>query len=106
METGAISHKNKKGKHTTRYTNFIKLGTGYIADSPGFSSLEFNFPKEDLAQYFKEFEPYLGTCRFSNCSHISEPDCAIKPQVGENISQERYDRYVTYYDNFDNRYRR
>ena len=101
METGEISHKNKKGKHTTRYTNLIKMGAGYLADSPGFSSLEFNFPKEALEGYFKEFEPYLGQCRFSNCGHISEPDCAIKPQVGERISPERYERYVSYYENFD-----
>ena len=106
METGEISNKNKKGKHTTRYTNFIKIEDGYVADSPGFSSLEFNFPQEELELYFKEFVPHLGQCRFSNCSHISEPDCGIKPQVGISISQERYERYVTFFKEFNNTYKR
>ena len=98
MEIGDISAKNKKGKHTTRHTQLFKGDKGtYIVDSPGFTSLFFENIKEikadNLGFYFKEFEPYLDDCKFGNCSHISEPSCAVREQVGTTIDKNRFDRY-------------
>ena len=71
----------------------------YIVDSPGFTSLFLeHIPAEELQYHFKEFEPYINQCRYTGCSHIHEPDCAIKEQVGVNIRAERYERYVNLYN--------
>ena len=100
METGNLSKKNNRGKHTTRHTQLVKLcENSYIMDSPGFSSLFFDdINAEDLAQYFKEFRPFIDICRFNNCSHIKEPGCEIKAQVKlGHINENRYDRYINLY---------
>ena len=101
MDVGEISQKGKRGKHTTRFSKLIKLGNdataGFVVDSPGFSSLFFNFGKEELASYFKEFTPFMNQCRFGDCNHLQEPGCNIKEQIGNNISQARYERYVNLY---------
>jgi ribosome biogenesis GTPase len=97
LETGEISHKLKRGKHTTRHTELIPLSdaTGYCFDTPGFSSLEIeHIQKNELAPLFKEFHPFLYECRFNNCLHIRETDCAVKAQVGKAISTARYESYV------------
>lgn len=94
---GVISEKGKRGKHTTRSSKLIPLEQGYLVDSPGFSNVSFPFDKHQLAGYFKEFQPYLGACRFGDCSHLNEPDCAIKAQVGIALSTERYARYKQFY---------
>lgn len=80
METGDISRKIERGKHTTRHSELFPLDEcSYIMDTPGFSSLYVNdFEKEDLKMYFREFEPYEGECRFQGCSHIHEPGCRVK----------------------------
>lgn len=96
LETGAVSKKIGRGRHTTRHTEFIPLeiGGGYVIDTPGFSSLEApDVPKEQRAELFKEFRPWLGECNFRNCLHLSEEGCAIKEQVGLTIHPERYSRY-------------
>jgi len=97
MEVGVVSAKGKRGKHTTRYSNLVPFKGGYIVDSPGFTSLFFNFEPLALANYFKEFRPFLDNCRFPNCSHISEPDCGIKEVLGMEISENRYERYKSLY---------
>ena len=80
METGAVSEKIKRGKHTTRHSELIHIGEDtYLMDTPGFSSLFLeNIEKEDLKYYFPEFEPYENTCRFNGCCHIHEPGCEVK----------------------------
>ena len=74
-------------------------------DTPGFSSLFSNeFEKEELKEYFPEFEQYNGTCRFNGCVHINEPDCSVKKALEEGkISQSRYDNYVLMYEELKNK---
>ena len=101
METGSISKKIDRGKHTTRHSEFITIDdNSFIMDTPGFSSLYVNdFEKEDLKYYFREFETYEGKCRFNGCDHIHEPGCAVKEALenGE-IHQIRYNNYVEMYN--------
>ncbi len=100
METGSISRKIARGKHTTRHSELIVLGEdSYIMDTPGFSSLYVNdFEKEELKYCFPEFEPYEGQCRFIGCDHIHEPDCAVKAAVETGkINKVRYDDYTEMY---------
>ncbi|WP_395014522.1 ribosome small subunit-dependent GTPase A [Robinsoniella peoriensis] len=97
METGEISHKIDRGKHTTRHSELIMIEENtYIMDTPGFSSLYIqDFEKEDLKEYFVEFREYEPECRFQGCMHIHEPDCGVKRAVDEGkISRMRYDNYV------------
>ena len=108
METGEISKKIERGRHTTRHAELIQLkGDGYIMDTPGFSSLVIeNLEPEDLKEYFREFECYNGRCKFNGCVHIHEPECFVKEalQAGT-ISQLRYDNYVQLYDELKNKRR-
>lgn len=106
METGAISSKIDRGKHTTRHTELIAIQEDtYILDTPGFSSLGlFDMEKEDLAGFYPEFTEYEKNCRFGGCSHISEPDCRVKDALTEGkISRERYDNYCLLYEELKNR---
>lgn len=100
LKTGEISAKIERGKHTTRHAELMQIEeNSYIVDSPGFTSLFLeHIPSEELQYYFREFEPYLSGCRYTGCSHIHEPDCAVKEQVGENIQTERYERYINLYN--------
>ena len=79
METGSVSRKIARGRHTTRHSELIVLeDESYIMDTPGFSSLYIdNLEKEDLKYCFPEFLPFEGMCRFNGCSHIHEPGCAV-----------------------------
>jgi len=106
METGQISRKIERGKHTTRHTELIAAGTDtYILDTPGFSSLGlFGLEKEQLGKYFPEFAEYEKRCRFGGCAHINEPACGIKDAVAEGrISKMRYDNYCLLYEELKNR---
>ena len=101
METGEISTKIERGKHTTRHSQLIALASNtYIMDTPGFSSLGlFDMEKEDLQQYYPEFAEYEVECKFGGCSHISEPVCGIKEAVkAGRISKERYENYKLLYE--------
>ena len=101
METGAVSEKIKRGKHTTRHTELIAIDKDtYILDTPGFSSLGlFDLEKEDLAGFYPEFVPFERYCRFGGCSHISEPDCGVKEALQESkISPVRYENYCLLYE--------
>ena len=100
LKTGRVSEKIQRGRHTTRDVTLIHTGFGgYIADTPGFSSLEIeNITAEELADFFPEFEPYKYDCRFRGCSHINEPDCCVKTAVSEGkIGATRYESYKQLY---------
>ena len=103
-ETGEISKKLGRGRHTTRSVELLPLSDGgYLADTPGFSALDIErtqpIDKDDLFDCFREFESYFGKCRFSGCSHVHEPNCAIRAAVeaGE-IAPSRYESYVAMYN--------
>lgn len=100
METGEVSEKIKRGKHTTRHSEIFYLGhQTFLFDTPGFSSLDvLSLEKEELELLFPEFAPYLGKCRFTGCSHISEPSCGVKEAVQNGkISKNRYESYTAFY---------
>ena len=100
METGSISEKIERGKHTTRHSELIWIEENtYIMDTPGFSSLYTNdFEKEELKFYFREFEDYEGQCRFLGCDHIHEPGCKVKEALEEGkIHPVRYKNYLEMY---------
>lgn len=101
METGDISRKAERGRHTTRHSELLAMGDGtYIMDTPGFSSLGvFELEKEELAEFYPEFRPYEPECRFQGCSHISEPVCGVKDALAKGlISAERYENYRLLYE--------
>lgn len=100
LSTGTLSAKIERGKHTTRHAELMELfENSFIVDSPGFTSLFFeHILSDDLQYYFREFEPYINNCRFNGCSHVKEIDCAVKEHIGKTISQIRYDRYVSIYN--------
>ena len=101
METGAISKKIQRGRHTTRHSELFHLeGSTYVMDTPGFTSLYIDHVEaQDLKNCFAEFEPYEGQCRFNGCVHIHEPDCAVKEALkAGKISRSRYDNYVIFYE--------
>lgn len=101
METGNISEKTLRGKHTTRHTELFEFDvdgeTSFILDTPGFSSLflpSLN-DQERVGDYYPEFEPYVSSCRFNGCLHDREPDCMVKRAVERgDISSERYENYL------------
>ena len=106
METGSISTKIERGKHTTRHSELIAMEENtYILDTPGFSSLGlFELEKEDLQQYYPEFAKHEKYCRFGGCAHISEPVCGVKDAVenGE-IDKLRYENYKLLYEELKER---
>ena len=106
METGSISEKIERGKHTTRHTEFIPIGEDtFIMDTPGFSSLAvFDMEKEELEQFYSEFDEYRDACRFHGCSHTHEPGCSVKEAIAEGkISKERYENYQLIYEELKNK---
>lgn len=106
METGDISRKIERGKHTTRHSEIFCLGgSSYLMDTPGFSSI-YTCPceKEDLKMYFPEIYEYEGRCRFNGCVHIGEPDCAVKEAVSKgDIGQSRYENYTLFFNEIKDR---
>ncbi len=96
METGEISRKIKRGKHTTRHSEmFCFAENSYIMDTPGFTSLyPGDMDKNELKDYFPEFEAYETECRFQGCVHIGERDCGVKRALSEGrIAASRYENY-------------
>lgn len=103
LETGGISRKLGRGRHTTRQVELFKLCGGYIADTPGFSTVDIGryeiIKKEDIQYCFKEFAPYLNSCKFTSCSHICEKGCSIIEAVNNGkIDKSRYNSYVAMYN--------
>lgn len=106
METGDISHKVERGRHTTRHSELLAMGEKtYIMDTPGFSSLGvFELEKEELAEFYPEFRPFEPDCRFKGCSHVSEPVCGVKTALEQGlISRSRYENYTLLYEELKNK---
>lgn len=103
LATGAISNKLGRGRHTTREAQLFNVCDGYVIDTPGFSSFEFDkteiIKKDDLPYCFREFRKYLGECKFTSCAHVNDKGCKIC-EVVENgeISRIRHENYVTLYN--------
>lgn len=100
METGSISRKIARGRHTTRHSELIRIEEGsYIMDTPGFSSLYVNdFEKGELKLYFREFAAFEWNCRYHGCDHVHEPGCAVKSAVEDGkIHRIRYENYLAMY---------
>lgn len=100
LETGDISKKLSRGKHTTRHVELLEYAQGsYLADTPGFSMLDIpDIPSSELYLYYNEFLSYTDDCKFSDCSHINENKCAVKDAVENNlISKSRYESYKLFY---------
>ncbi len=97
METGDISKKIGRGRHTTRHSELFYMGGGtYLFDTPGFSSLSLGeMEKEELREYYPEFFPYTKECKYLSCLHDREPECAIKEAISHGkIARERYENYL------------
>ena len=101
MQTGSISEKIDRGRHTTRHTELIAMADDtYILDTPGFSSLGlFALKKEELAAFYPEFARYENNCRFAGCAHMSEPVCGVRDAVESgDIPRMRYENYRLLYE--------
>ena len=103
LETGEISDKLGRGRHTTRTVELFKRHGGYIADTPGFSTLDIErfelIRKDELKFAFPEFEEYFGTCRFNSCNHVCEQGCRVIGAVSDGIiPKSRHDSYVRMYN--------
>lgn len=100
LATGEVSKALSRGKHTTRQVTLIQVDDALIADTPGFSSYEvFDFPADELDNYFPEFVAYRQECRFRGCRHLNEPGCAVKAAVSLGaIAESRYNSYKAFYD--------
>ncbi len=105
LATNNISKLLNRGKHTTRHVELYDRDNGYIADTPGFSALDFNhIEKEDLKDYFIEIQAASESCKFRNCNHIKEPHCNVKSEVTERkIAKFRYHHYLQLYNEISNR---
>ncbi|WP_438433547.1 ribosome small subunit-dependent GTPase A [Gorillibacterium sp. sgz500922] len=106
--TAEISTRLGRGRHTTRHVELIPLGSGWIADTPGFSQLDFaELEAEQLAEAFRDFRTYASACRFRGCLHHKEPDCAVRAAVdaGE-LADWRYEHYIQFLTEIKERKRR
>ena len=104
LPTGEVSEKLGRGRHTTRHVELYDLGEDtFVADTPGFSSFDTDqmdvILKEDLQYAFPDFGAYIGKCRFDDCSHRREPDCAVRAALDQGLIQPtRYDSYLKLYE--------
>lgn len=103
LKTGEISDKLGRGKHTTRTVELFKCFGGYVADTPGFSTVDLDryeiIKKDELQHCFPEFEDYIGECKFTSCAHICEKGCAVIEAVENGlISKSRHENYVRMYN--------
>ena len=114
LTTNTISIKIQRGRHTTRHVELYPINDadncGYIADTPGFSLLDFErfnfFDKEDLAYNMREFRDYIGECRYTKCSHTKEEGCAILEAVKDGkISKSRHDSFLEIYASLKNKHK-
>lgn len=103
LETGEISKKLGRGRHTTRHVELLKINNGYIADTPGFSSLDFEtndlIKKDELAFCFPDFSDYIDLCKFSTCAHVNDKGCRLNEAVNNgDVMRSRHESYVTMYN--------
>ncbi len=107
IKTGEISDKLGRGRHTTRQAEIFHVAEGLVIDTPGFSSIDFVddniLLSEDIQYYFKEFNEYIGQCKFTGCAHIGEKGCVICEKVQKGIiSPSRHNSYVSMYNELKN----
>lgn len=103
LETGEISKKLGRGRHTTRYAELFQVAGGYVADTAGFSSLDIErcetIYKEELPACFRDFRPYLDQCRFTSCAHLNDKGCAVVKAVSDGeIAASRHESYKALYE--------
>ncbi len=103
IQTGDISKKLGRGRHTTRHSELYKVGGGYVADTPGFSTVDIEryeiIRKDDLAECFPDFEQFRYNCQFTGCSHVCEKGCAVIEAVNEGkICPSRHKSYISMYN--------
>jgi ribosome biogenesis GTPase len=103
LETGEISRKLGRGRHTTRHVELYHFLNGYIADTPGFSSLDFEtndvIMRDELAYCFPDFKEYIGSCKFTSCSHVNDKGCKIVEAVKNGkISESRHESYIALFN--------
>ena len=105
LETGVISESLGRGKHTTRHVELLPICDGLVADTPGFSSIDFlEIEAVELPKLFPDFLAVAANCRFRECRHLNEPDCAVKQGVAANeIAETRYKNYVQFLEEIENR---
>ncbi|MGM0322377.1 ribosome small subunit-dependent GTPase A [Enterococcus sp. AZ067] len=105
LETGVISESLGRGKHTTRHVELLPICDGLVADTPGFSSIDFlEIEAVELPKLFPDFLEVAANCRFRECMHLNEPDCAVKQGVAANeIAETRYKNYVQFLEEIENR---
>lgn len=105
LETASISESLGRGKHTTRHVELIEIAGGLVADTPGFSSIDFiTIEAKELPKQFPEFLEVAHDCRFRECSHVNEPNCAVKAGVEkEQIALTRYENYLQFLGEIENR---
>ncbi|HLQ70906.1 MAG TPA: ribosome small subunit-dependent GTPase A, partial [Bacillota bacterium] len=105
LKTDEVSERLGRGKHTTRHVELLDVFGGFVADTPGFSSLDFrDIAVEELASCFPEIDALKNKCRFRGCNHYKEPNCAVKEAVKSgSIMSFRYEHYVRFYEEFKNR---
>ncbi|MBQ9735762.1 MAG: ribosome small subunit-dependent GTPase A [Clostridia bacterium] len=102
LETGALSEKTARGRHTTRHVELFDFSGGFVADTPGFSLLDFEhfdfFSLDDLFDAFPDFAPYRGACRYDDCTHVKEEGCALLDAVREGrVAPSRHETYAELY---------
>ncbi len=107
LATGEISSKLGRGRHTTRHAQLYKVNGGYVADTPGFSSLDFEsgevIMKDELCFCFPEFKDYIGNCKFTSCTHTADKGCAVVQAVNDGeIAESRHNSYKMLYEEVKN----
>lgn len=108
-ETGAVSQKTKRGRHTTRHVELFPMDFGgHVFDTPGFTSFDVpDISEDELQELFPEIARYMGSCRFNGCRHMSEPDCAVRSAVQEGeIHPKRYESYCAQMEELRERMRK
>lgn len=109
LETGELSRKVERGRHTTRNVEIFEIGHDIrLADTCGFSVLEIeNINPNELSTYFTDFDDFASKCKYNGCNHINEPDCAVKRAVEDGLlNKNRYDRYVSLYNDLLEKWRK
>ena len=97
LKTGEISLALGRGRHTTRHVELIPLFGGLVADTPGFSSIDFDMNQACVRDQFREFEKYKEECKYKDCMHVKEDHCKIKEKVEDGtILKSRYENYLQF----------